>query len=257
VQDLDRTSGHRPQVMLIGAALAAVLTLGAGGVAALSQDGPSLGPAVAAPSPSNAVTKPAAEPMTAPVALVEQTVQAVRVYGADGDAFFQDATLRRQPAQLSVVKNVGERLRPQDASALLIALPLAATDPTCIRSASLALDITTVTGGPAEVGIYPGAATSLVDDRLPASGADDVAAILDNRPRGVAEVTAPGLQTVDVTELARTWSTGGPFPSTGRRIEPGTPLLLVLRPTNAAPGIWTVTLRSPPALTFRSTPACR
>ena len=165
--------------------------------------------------------------------------------------------LRRQPPQLSVVKNVGERLRPQDASALLVVLPLAATDPACIRSASLALDISTVTGGPAEVGIYPGAATSLIDDRVPASGADDVAAILDNRPRGVAKVTAPGLQTVDVTELARTWSTGGPFPSTGRRIEPGTPLLLVLRPTTAAPGIWTVTFRSPPTLTLRSTPACR
>jgi hypothetical protein len=257
VQDVDRTSGQRSQVMLIGAALAAVLTLGAGGVVALSQGGPSLGPALATPLPSSAVNELAAETMTAPAALVEKTVRAVRVYGADGDAFFQDATLRRQPPQLSVVKNVGEQLRPQDASALLVVLPLAATDPACLRSASLALDVGTVTGGPAEVGIYPGAATSLVDDRVPASGADDVAAILDSRPRGVAEVTAPGPQAVDVTELARTWSNGGPFPSIGRSIEPGTPLLLVLRPTTAAPGIWTVTFRSPPTLTLRSTPACR
>jgi hypothetical protein len=73
----------------------------------------------------------------------------------------------------------------------------------------------------------------------------------------VAEVTGPGLQDVDVTELARTWSAGGPFPSTGRRIEPGTPLLLVLRPTAADAGSWDVTLGSPPALTYRSTPGCR
>jgi hypothetical protein len=101
---------------------------------------------------------------------VEQTVQAVRVFGADGDAFFQDATLQRQPQELSVVKDVGLELEPQDASALLVVLPLGEASPACLQQAWLTLDVAGLTGGPAEVGVYPGAATSLVEDRCPRRG---------------------------------------------------------------------------------------
>ena len=255
MQELDRTRGRGRQASLVGAALAAVVALAVGGGAALSWPLVSPRPSAAPPPDAGAAT-PTVSPCPSAAPPVTQTVQAARVYAAAGDAFFQEATLQRNPRELSVEKDVGELLRPQDARALLVVLPLAVASPACLLAASLALDVVAVTGGPAEIGIYPGAATSLVEDRVPASGADDVAAIVDNRPRGVAAVSALGLQEVDVTELARTWSTGGPFPSTGRRIEPGRPLLVVLRPTAADAGTWTVTLGSPPALTVRSTPDC-
>jgi len=243
---------QRRRVVL--AAVAGVVALGAGGVAALTSGAASPGRATAVPSSSPAAPSAAAPP---PAPLVVQNVQATRLYTARGDAFFDTSTLQRDPQELVVTKQVGEQLRPQDAGALLVVLPLAASAPACVQQASLALDVAATIGGPAEVGIYPGAATSLVAGRLPPSGEADVAAILDNRPRGVAEVTGPGPVEVDVTALARTWTAGGPFPSTGREIEPGTPMLLVLRPTGAGPGTWTVTLASPPALTYRSTPGCR
>lgn len=241
---------RRQQVVLAGA-LVGVAVLGLAGAAALASA--PTAPTRAAGSPSAAAPRSAA-PAAGP--LVEATVQAAQVFAASGDAFFDTATLQRSPEELAVVKDVGELLDPQDARALLVVLPLPAGGPACLQAARLTLDVAATTGGPAEVGVPPGAATSLVEDRLPPSGEADVAAILDSRPRGVAQVTGPGAVPVDVTSLVRTWAAGGSFPSTGRQVEPGTPLLLVLRPTAADPGRWTVTLASPPAMTYRSTPGC-
>ena len=248
VQDV----GGRRGVVLAASALTAVAVLGAGGVAAVT--GAPATPTTPSASPSSSPA--ATPPVTTPPALVRETVQATRLHAARGDAFFEHATLVRDPAALTIVKDVGERLDPQEAAALLVVLPLARAAPDCVRSASLTLDVAATAGSPAEVGVYPGAATSLVDGGVPASDERSAASLVDNRPRGVATVSGPGPVEVDVTELARTWTAGGPFPSTGRRVEPGTPLLLVLRPTAADPGRWTVTLAGPPTLTYGSEPGC-
>lgn len=256
MQDLQSLGGRR-RWLLVAAALVGAVALGAGGFVAMSAPVASPRPGPDAVGPTSAAMPTAAAPTRSPSPPWEQRVSAVRVFSAVGDAFFQDARLQRRPQSLVISKDVGEQLSPQVARALLVVIPVVAADPACAQQATLALDVAATTGGPAEVGVYPGAATSLVDDRLPASGEADVAALLDIRPRGVAMVTEPGLQYVDITALARTWTTGGPFPSTGRRVEPGTPLLLVLRPTAANAGVWSITLSGPPTLTFRSEPACR
>jgi hypothetical protein len=38
----------------------------------------------------------------------------------------------------------------------------------------------------------------------------------------------------DITALYRTWARGGPFPSQGRGIDPGTPLVVDVRPETLA-----------------------
>ena len=38
----------------------------------------------------------------------------------------------------------------------------------------------------------------------------------------------------DITALYRTWARGGPFPSQGRAVEPGTPLVVDVRPESLA-----------------------
>ncbi len=254
MQTLPAGSGPRRGAVLVATSLGVAVALGAGGVAALARPTAAPRTGTAAPSPSPTATPSPPAPYEP---LVRQVVQATSVSRVSGDAFFRRATLDRRPEELAVLKDVGPRLDPQDAAALLVVLPLAAARPECVRSATLQLDVASTTGGPVQLAVYPGAATSLVEGHLPASGPEDVAAILDTRPRGAADVPLPGPLEVDVTELARTWAAGGPFPSTGRRIEPGTPLLLVLRPPDAAPGTWTLALAAPPTLTYRWPPGCR
>ena len=59
--------------------------------------------------------------------------------------------------------------------------------------------------------------------------------LIDIRPRGVATVTADrAWMRFDVTELYRTWAEGGPFPSQQRTVEPGTPLVMDVRPDSFA-----------------------
>jgi hypothetical protein len=115
VQDV----GGRRGVVLAASALTAVAVLGAGGVAAVT--GAPATPTTPSASPSSS---PAATPPVAtPPALVRETVQATRLHAARGDAFFEHATLVRDPAALTIVKDVGERLDPQEAAALLVVLP--------------------------------------------------------------------------------------------------------------------------------------
>ena len=59
--------------------------------------------------------------------------------------------------------------------------------------------------------------------------------LIDIRPRGEATVTADrAWMRFDVTELYRTWAEGGPFPSQGHTVEPGTPLVVDVRPDSFA-----------------------
>jgi len=210
----------------------------------------------AAPPAAPATTSgPGPTPSAVPPAVL-QTVTASRVFTAGG--LFGDSTsLQRNPSALRMTKTVTSEYGQDDATALLVVFPLATVGPACVQRASLELDVTAMTGTPAEIGVYPGAATSLVKGRLPPAGEDSVAVLVDNRPRGVVRLTGSGRVEVDVTELYRVWATGGPFPSTERTLRAGTPLLLVLRPAGADDGVWTVTLGAAPTLTYLTTPGCR
>jgi hypothetical protein len=55
--------------------------------------------------------------------------------------------------------------------------------------------------------------------------------LLRSRPGCVRQVQ-PWLRVLrfDITALYRTWARGGPFPSQGRAVEPGTPLVVDVRP---------------------------
>jgi len=74
---------------------------------------------------------------------------------------------------------------------------------------------------------------SLVSDR-PATRIGDET-LIDNRPRGTGTLTADqAWMRFEVTGRYRTWAHGGPFPSQGRAIEPGTPLVVDVRSESLA-----------------------
>ena len=254
VQEVGQAGRRGQQLALVLVALVTTAGLAAGGVAAIAS--------TSAASTSQA-TRPtsglpaAPAPAESPNALVVQAVQPRHVYLAQGDSFFQRGTvLQRDPKTMFVSKDISDDLSRRKAAALLVVMPLVQR-PKCMQEATLVLDVAAISGTRAEVGVYPGAATSLVEGRLPPAGDADVTRLVDNRPRGVAEISGGGSVRVDVTALAKTWAAGGPFPSMGREIESGKPLLLVLRPTDAAAGAWTVRLASAPTLTYLSKPDCR
>jgi hypothetical protein len=76
---------------------------------------------------------------------------------------------------------------------------------------------------------YPSWLTSLATDRPTTRIGDET--LIDNRPRGTGTLTADrAWMRFEITDLYRTWARGGPFPSQGRAIEPGTPLVVDVRP---------------------------
>ena len=228
---------------LAGLVAAGTLTLVPGGTSAAPPAAPAVAPG---PTPSRSVVPPA----------LLQTVAPSRVFTASG-LFGDGTTLQRHPSALTVTKTVTSEYGEDDAQAVLVVFPLARVAPACVQQAALELDVTATNGAPAEIGVYPGAARSLVEGRLPPGGEGSVTVLVDNRPRGLVRLTGSGRVQVDVTALYRVWATGGPFPSTSRTLPPGTPLLLVLRPTSADDGVWTVALGAAPTLTYLSTPGCR
>jgi hypothetical protein len=105
--------------------------------------------------------------------------------------------------------------------------------PDCIEQATLTFHISSE---PPSVGVsvYAGdpAVLTLEDgDPIDAS----VGTLLDNRPRGT--VTFDGeVGEADITAVVKMWLQGGPFPSTGRTVDPTALLALVLQPDSAKAG---------------------
>jgi hypothetical protein len=80
-----------------------------------------------------------------------------------------------------------------------------------------------------ELAAYPSLLASLISEQPLPPVTDET--LLDNRPRGSGTLTAGGAWLrFDITALYRTWARGGPFPSQGRAIEPGTPRVVDVRP---------------------------
>lgn len=114
---------------------------------------------------------------------------------------------------------------------LLLVFPLLKR-PRCVRQVDLWLRVLRYQPQ-FHIAAYPSGLVSLVSDR-PTTRAPSVV-LIDIRPRGEATVTADrAWMRFDVTELYRTWAEGGPFPSQGRTVEPGTPLVVDVRPDSFA-----------------------
>lgn len=200
----------------------------------------------AEPSPPSAVAAPlpiAYEPPLTAVPAPPTTVSALRTAQVDGAAF-APATARFDPPRLAVGKDISVSRWSPDTPFRTAAVVFPPFDQAgrCLGEVVLRLTVTDVSGGAAEVAAYPSAAAeSLLEGRAPRYGGSGV--LLDNRPRGLADVV-PGQREVvlDVTAMARLWADGNAFPSDRRRVAPGTPFAVLLRPPGADDGTYEVTL---------------
>ena len=115
---------------------------------------------------------------------------------------------------------------------LVLVFPLLEARPRCVREVELWLRVLRFQPQ-FHIAAYPSGLVSLASDR-PTTRASSVV-LIDIRPRGEAIVTADrAWMHFDVTELYRTWAEGGPFPSQQRTVEPGTPLVVDVRPDSFA-----------------------
>jgi hypothetical protein len=117
---------------------------------------------------------------------------------------------------------------PSALTAVLV-FPLIPQPASCLQQVRLRLRVLGGQGPIAELAIYPSALLSLAKGRRP--DRIPLETLIDNRPRGLADVPLDvGWVEIDLTELYRTWADGGAFPSMGRTIPKGTPLVVSIRP---------------------------
>jgi hypothetical protein len=147
--------------------------------------------------------------------------------GSPGD----DAVRRAGPGPMPVaLRRVGEL--DAEAVNLLLVFPLLKARPRCVRQVELWLRLLRYQLR-SHIAAYPSKLVSLASDRPAAEPGFEI--LIDNRPRGDATVTDDrAWMRFDVTELYRTWADGGPFPSQGRTIRRGTPLVVDVRPDSFA-----------------------
>jgi hypothetical protein len=179
----------------------------------------------AGPEPPSTTAPPVAAPTTT-VGTIRGTTAAMRAFVLDrgwptgpAPAGPLPVALRRRTQELGNDESVN----------LLLVFPLLRSPPRCVRAVELWLRVLRFDHPQAVLAAYPSLLVSLATDR-PATRIGDET-LIDNRPRGTGTLTADGAwMHFDITGLYRTWARGGPFPSQGRTIEPGTPLVVDLRP---------------------------
>jgi hypothetical protein len=167
-------------------------------------------------------------------AVVVPRLQAVQLAGETyGDGAGTEApSAVFGPTELAVDKDITRTTRATRSAALVFAVPDVA--PHCLEEARLEVTTSSVDGeGPLRA--YPGAALSLARGELPPSG-DAPTTLLDTRPAGLETVRPDGTRSYEVTELVRRWTSGAGFPSRGRAVPAGSPLVLVLRTPDLAEG---------------------
>jgi hypothetical protein len=176
------------------------------------------------PGPPSATTAP-----TTTVGTVRGTTAAMRAFVLDRG--WPAGPVRPAPAgPLPVaLRRRTQELGDDESVNLLLVFPLLRSPPRCVRTVELWLRVLRFDHPQAVLAAYPSLLVSLATDR-PATRIGDETPI-DNRPRGTGTLTADGAwMHFDITGLYRTWARGGPFPSQGRGIEPGTPLVVDVRP---------------------------
>jgi hypothetical protein len=180
------------------------------------------------PSTAASVAAPAAT-----VATVRGTTVATRAFILDRDS--PGGPVRPVPAgPLPVaLRRRAEELGSDQSVNLVLVFPLLRSPPRCVRQVELRLRALRFDHPQAVLAAYPSLLTSLATDRPTTRVTDET--LIDNRPRGTGTLTADGTwMQFDITGLYRTWARGGPFPSQGRGIEPGTPLVVDVRPQSFA-----------------------
>jgi RNA polymerase sigma-70 factor, ECF subfamily len=189
----------------------------------------SIGQGVLTPGPQPDVApldgaRPPVTPTTAPVAT--GVTRATRAYVLEG--YWAGESVRPgSPDRLPVTKSVTDR-ETSDTSAALV-FPLLPKRPDCLEQVELRLHLRGGSGERATIAAYPSSLLSLAEGRRP--GALNGGTLLDNRPKGEADVPLSAQWAVfDITRLYTTWVKGGPFPSMGRTVPQGRPLVLIVRP---------------------------
>jgi hypothetical protein len=114
-----------------------------------------------------------------------------------------------------------------EAVGLVLVFPLLQPPPACVRQVELWLRVLRLDHEP-DLAAYPSSMVSLASAR-PATRVG-FETLLDNRPKGTGSLTEDRYWLhFDITELYRTWAEGGPFPSLGRTVPRGTPLVVDVR----------------------------
>lgn len=110
----------------------------------------------------------------------------------------------------------------------------------CIENARLELGKPSSEFPAESISVYPSNLSFIarVADATPRP--QPAATLLDNRPRGIVSV-AGGVAAADVTDIARLWQKGGPFPSKGEEVRVGSPLALAVIYSDLTDGHFDVT----------------
>jgi hypothetical protein len=213
----------------------------------------------ALPEPPSTPASSAAAPTTT-VGTVGGTTVATRAFLLDWDA--PGSPVRAAPAGPLPVAIRPASYTGNELINLMLVFPLLRPRPRCVRQAELWLRVLRLDHPQTGLAAYPSALVSLASDRPTTRIGGQ--SLIDNRPRGTGTLTADGAwMHFDVTVLYRTWARGGPFPSQGQGIEPGTPLVVDVRPETLAEPYFEARFagldrdrRSAPHLRWRVTRGC-
>jgi hypothetical protein len=180
----------------------------------------------ALPEPPSTTAASVAAPTTT-VGTVGGTTVATRAFLLDWDA--SGSPVRPAPAgPLSVAVRPASYTGSELVNLVLV-FPLLRSPPRCVGKVELWLRVLRLDDPQATLGAYPSLLVSLASDRPTTRVTDET--LVDSRPRGTGTLTADrAWMHFDLTGLYRIWARGGPFPSQGRTVAAGTPLVVDVRP---------------------------
>lgn len=200
---------------------------------------------------------PSAQP-TSPPAALEAVPRLLQVVQIDGSPWGPStAHFGRGKVTAGKDRVITPTYSKNEFQSVAVAFEPLAAPGDCVQRAVLTLP-TQATGVPGELRAYPSAALSLAGGRVPPNGGRPNT-LLDNRPSGLETVHPDGSRSYDVTELVRLWSDGAPFPSEGRSVPPGSPIVVLVRPPAQDPGTYWHSFdvaASPPVLRASLSPDC-
>jgi hypothetical protein len=198
---------------------------------------------------------------TAPPSAVPSTIRelpAERLVQLVGGRFGTSTARFHMGPPLRVGKDLRAGTPPADDefSSVAVVFDTTRTDADCLDRAVLRLRVQPGADAGGEIAAYASAARSLALGQEPPAGSGGPATLLDNRPRGTATIKPGGdALELDVTDLTRLWISGDAFPSTGRRVPAGSPLVLLVRPPDATDGTYGTDVLAA-ALVMTETPSC-